>query len=170
MNADQQRLILQIVFKSITGQTFALEVKTSDTIAMVKSTIQEKWGVPYDQQRLILAGKQLEDGRTLADYNITADAVLYLVLRVPCARLGYITIFVKTSTGRVHRAIALEVKSSDTVGMVMCKIQERWGLPSGRQRLTFHATAPGRKLLRNDRTLADYSIPTHATLHLVPLS
>lgn len=73
---------MQIYFKSLIGKVNALQMESSDTVAIIKQKIHDKDGIPLDQKRLIFGGKQLEDRYILSDYNIVIGCTINMVLRL----------------------------------------------------------------------------------------
>jgi len=156
---------MQIFVKTLTGKTFTLEVESSDTIVKVKSWIGDEEAIRSDQMRIVWTGKKLEDGRaeqledgpTLADYNIQEGAILHLMLRhTSMSRI----LVVMASSGKT---INLFWNPSDTVGMVKAEIQRKEGTPPHQQRLIFKRE----ELHEDGNTIDDYNIWKEDTLHLL---
>ena len=146
---------MPIFVKTLTGKTLTIKVEPSDTILVLKEIIQEKEGFPADQQRLMFAGKDLEDQYTLSNYNIQNESTLHMLLRV---RDG-MPIFVKTLTGKT---LTIKVEPSDTILVLKEIIQEKEGFPADQQRLMFAG-----KDLEDQYTLSNYNIQNESTLHML---
>lgn len=146
---------MQLFVKTLTGKTVSIEVEEGESIEDVKAKISEKEGIPPEQQRLIFGGQQLQDAKTLDDYDVGDDSTLHLVLRLR----GGMQLFVKTLTGKT---VSIEVEEGESIEDVKAKISEKEGIPPEQQRLIF-----GGQQLQDAKTLDDYDVGDDSTLHLV---
>ena len=140
-----------IFVRTLTGKEISLIVKANDSIENVKCNIQDKEGIPPDQQRLIYAGQRLYGGLILSDYNIQKESTIHLVPRLR----GSMEIFVKTPTGKI---VCLDIKPSDMIENVTAKIG---AIPPDQQQLNFAGQE-----LNNGRRVSDYNIQKGSMLHL----
>lgn len=150
----QQRRDITIFIKTLTRRTISLDVDPDQTVETIKSMIEEKSGTPADQQVLVLAGNELEDGRTLSEYNVQSESSLHILLGVRQTMI----IFVKTLAGNT---ISLEVDPNDSIEAVKAKIEEKEGFPADQQ----HLVCSGKEL-ENGHKLSEYEIEKESTLQL----
>ena len=132
------------IYVSINKRTISLDVKLSDTVGSIKVLIEEKEGIPQDEQRLVFGNRQLKTQYSLSDYGIQKDETLNLVQTME--------VFVKTLVGDL-KIFGLMVAPSDTIGDVKAMIRETEGISPNEQRLIFAG-----KQLDNEHTISDYKI------------
>jgi len=146
---------IQIVAKTVDGDSITLKTLPSDTVEKLKLKLQEKEGIPVDQQRILFSGKQLEDNRTLAEYNVQEGSIVHVATK---PSIHEILVFIKFTA----KTIPLMVLPSDLVESLKKKIEQRdSNIPVARQKLALEG-----KVLEEGHTLAEYEIKRESSLEL----
>ncbi|XP_078410473.1 polyubiquitin-B-like [Cetorhinus maximus] len=150
---------MQIFLRNDKGKTSTYDVRPSESVEDFRARVQRQEGVPASQQRLVYEGKQLEDGRSLADYNIQPESTIFLMLRLR----GGMRLRVKFMTGEV---IELDIDPSIQVSALKKMIYERTKVPHFRQRLLVQNG--NTEELQDSRRLSDYNVsPSHEVMLIV---
>lgn len=147
---------LQVLVKTPTGKTLTLSVCSRSTVGEVKRNVQDREGIPPDQQSLLFNGRDMEDDRTLGDYNIPHQSTLHLRLKLS----GSMQISLLTPN---DKTVIIDVQITDTIEVVKRKIQAKEGIPVDQQRLVFEGVK-----LKDRKSVADYNIQPHSTISMEP--
>ena len=150
---------MQVFIKFLVGKACTIDCEASDTVEQLKKKIQEKEGIPCDQQWLIFSGRRLEDSQILSDYKIQSESTVHLLLRLRGG--GPLQLYLKTLTGRT---LTIDVQDSDSVETLKAKVQELEGTAVDQQRLIFRGTS-----LEDGKKLSEYNFNSESARcgHLV---
>ena len=148
---------MQIFVKLPTGRTITIDCEPFDTVLNIKNRVDDRESIKPDAQRLIYGGKQLQDEKSLAQYNIQPEATISLVFRL----YGGFTVYANTMQGRIYK---IQTSANDSVADLMVKIQATTGISVEKQRLL----SKGEDLWKTpDAKLGEFPIGEGTTIHVM---